>query len=244
MARKSKKKQYFTKETEEYIIRYNKEEDQLKRSRLYNEGIKYPFEKLVENIINTFKFDYIRENFKSLQHEVVTFLVMNMHKFKEGKGKAFSYFSIVAKNYLIISNNKYYDRLKTHNSDLTVVDKSRNIINEKTRKQKTDDDSEFFDLFIEYCLLNNKKIFQSDRDVSIANAIIELFISRDNIENFNKKSLYIIIREMTGIKTQYITKVTNVYKGLFFELREIYNHYGTISMAYPVVPLDEINFDS
>ena len=60
---------------------------------------------MAENIIHTFKFYYFDVSSEDVKHEVVSFLVMNIHKFKEGKGKAFSYFSIVAKNYLILHNN-------------------------------------------------------------------------------------------------------------------------------------------
>ena len=97
MPRKAKKKQYFTQETENAIIRYNEQKNPAIRNRIYNEHIRAPFEKLAENIIHTFKFYYFDVPSEDVKHEVVSFLVLNMHKFKEGKGKAFSYFSIVAK---------------------------------------------------------------------------------------------------------------------------------------------------
>ena len=56
MPRKKKSKQYFTLDTEEAIILYNKTADQRTRSKLYADRIQYPFEKLAENILNTFKF--------------------------------------------------------------------------------------------------------------------------------------------------------------------------------------------
>ena len=73
--------------------------------------------KLAENIINTYKFSYFDYGFNDLQDEVVSNLVINMHKFDETKGsKAFSYFSVVAKNYLILNNNANYKKLKIHDS--------------------------------------------------------------------------------------------------------------------------------
>ena len=117
MPRKAKKKQYFTQETENAIIRYNNSKDPVIRNRIYNEHIKTPFEKLAENIIHTFKFYYFDVPSEDVKHEVVSFLYMNMHKFTEGKGKAFSYFSIVAKNYLILHNNNNYKKLKQHQGE-------------------------------------------------------------------------------------------------------------------------------
>ena len=108
MPRKAKKgspRYYFHQGTEDAIIRHNKETRPHMRERIYNEHIRVPFEKLAENIIHTFKFYYFDVPSVDVMHEVVSFLYMNMHKFTEGKGKAFSYFSIVANNYLIQHNN-------------------------------------------------------------------------------------------------------------------------------------------
>ena len=115
MPRKAKKgspRYYFHQGTEDAIIRHNKEERPHMRERIYNEHIRVPFEKLAENIIHTFKFYYFDVPSVDVMHEVVSFLYMNMHKFTEGKGKAFSYFSIVAKNYLILHNNNNYKKMK------------------------------------------------------------------------------------------------------------------------------------
>ena len=101
MGRK-RKNYYFTDVTEKAIIRYNNEERPAMRNRIYNDHIRDAFDKLCENIIHTFKFYYFDVSSEEVKNEVVSFLVMNMHKYTAGKGKAFSYFSIVAKNYLIL----------------------------------------------------------------------------------------------------------------------------------------------
>ena len=103
--RKPTKKLYFSYINEKAIVAYNLETDQLKRDKIYREYINYPFNKLVENIIHTFKFYYFDVPYQDVKAEVVAFLNEKIHKFTEGKGKAFSYFSIIAKNYLIIANN-------------------------------------------------------------------------------------------------------------------------------------------
>ena len=100
MPRKKKSKQYFTLDTEEAIIAYNKSTSQRERNDLYKTRIQYPFEKLAENILNTFKFSYFDVSKEDVQMEVISNLIEKIHMFQEGKGKAFSYFSIVAKNYL------------------------------------------------------------------------------------------------------------------------------------------------
>ena len=113
--RRKKSKVYFGTPVHDAIIEYNKSEDTGFRHKIYTEQIHPAFMKLAENIINTFKFSYFSYGFRDLQEEVVSNLVLNMHKFDHNKGsKAFSYFSVVAKNYLILNNNANYKKLKIH----------------------------------------------------------------------------------------------------------------------------------
>ena len=89
--RKPSKKQYFTYITDQAINAYNQEEDYMKRNKIYKEHIHYAFNKLAENIINTFKFTYFDYGFEDIKHETVAFMVMNIHKYDHTKGsKAFS----------------------------------------------------------------------------------------------------------------------------------------------------------
>ena len=119
--RKKKSKIYFGTPVHDAIVAYNKSEDYTFRHKIYTEEIHPAFLKLAENIINTFKFSYFDYPFRDLQEEVVSNLVINMHKFDETRGsKAFSYFSIVAKNYLILNNNANYKKMKSHD-DISVL---------------------------------------------------------------------------------------------------------------------------
>ncbi len=72
MPRKKKEKMYFTMDTEAAIIEYNKSSDFKLRNKIYEESIKYPFEKLAENILNTFKFSYFDVSKEDIQMEVVS----------------------------------------------------------------------------------------------------------------------------------------------------------------------------
>ena len=64
------------------------------------------------------------------------------------------------------------------------------------------------------------------KSLQIADAILELFRRSEHIENFNKKHLYLLIREMTDCKTHYITKVVNVMKQHQKKMLNEYLEYG------------------
>ena len=234
MPRKAKKgspRYYFTQTTENAIIRHNKETRPHMRERIYNEHIRTAFEKLAENIIHTFKFYYFDVPSEDVKHEVVSFLYMNMHKFTEGKGKAFSYFSIVAKNYLILHNNNNYKKMKQTDSE-EVTDYKRDPITEASRADLLTAKKEYLDLFIEYWGNNLTTVFKRKQDMDVANAVLYLMEHRENIDNFNKKALYIMIREMTNSNTQHITRVVNVMKKHHFNLQKNYLTTGSIETKF------------
>ena len=234
MPRKAKKgssRYYFTQDTENAIIRHNKETRPHMRERIYNEHIRNAFEKLAENIIHTFKFYYFDVPSDDVKHEVVSFLYMNMHKFTEGKGKAFSYFSIVAKNYLILHNNNNYKKMKQTDSE-EVTDYKRNPVTEATREDLLTAKKEYLDLFIEYWSNNLTTVFKRKQDMDVANSVLYLMEHRENIDNFNKKALYILIREMTGSNTQHITRVVNVMKKHHVNLQHNYLTTGSIETKF------------
>ena len=228
MPRPRKNKIYFTQQTEDAIIEYNKTKDPHKRNQIYREHIKYPFEKLAENVLNTFKFSYFDVPKEDVQMEVVSLLIQKIHMFKEGKGKAFSYFSIVAKNYLIITNNSNYKRYKKTDL-LSQMPQTWNPENDFYDSEQGDEFSEFKELMLQYWDKNLTKVFTKKRDIQIADAILELFRRSQYIENFNKKHLYLLIREMTDCKTHYITKVVNVMKTHQKQMLNDYLDYGEVN---------------
>ena len=223
MAKKNKKI-YFGKDVQDAIIRYNGSDDYNKKNVIYRDEIHRAFDKLSENIINTFKFSYFDYGFEDIKAEVVAFMVMNIHKYDHTKGsKAFSYFSVVAKNYLILHNNNNYKKLKSHD-DISVLDNFKRDLNTYDEL----DIKNFTHEVITYFELNLSTIFKKQRDLNIAYAILDLMKKVDDIENFNKKSLYILIREMTDVNTTQITSVVTVLKKHYKKLVNDYYKYGTL----------------
>lgn len=225
---------YFNADTEKAIIEYNKSTDEFERELIFRDRIYPAFDKLAENIINRFKFPYIEETFEDTKHQVVSFLVLNIHKFTEDKGKAFSYFSVVAKNYLILhNNNAYRDGLRssylndTSNEDSFMLEETLSTSPETEAAQS--DAKDLINLLIQYWDFNLTKIFKKKKDIEIANAVVELLRRSNTIENFNKKALYLLIREMTNHKTVHITKVINKMKVHVLEQMKEYRKTGHLS---------------
>jgi len=226
---KKKKKgvQYFTQDTEDAIVLYNNTTDFEVKSRIYNDRIHYGFFKLTENIIHTFKFYYTEvDNIEDLQHEVITFLLSKIHLFNPERGaKAFSYFGTIAKRYLILSNQKNYKkRIDTIGLDALEEDEEHSYnIDDSSHDERL---SMFIDIYTEYVTKHIYTLFPKEYDAQIADAILELFRKRENLDIFNKKALYIYIREIVDVKTPKITKIANQLYDIFKENYVFYLEHG------------------
>lgn len=223
---------YFTEDTENAIVEYSSLTDQSQRDRLYKECIQYAFYKLAENIIHTFKFYYTdSDTIEELKHEVVTFLLEKLHLYNQSKGKAFSYFSTIAKRYLIIYNEKNYKKLQKYTKLDEVNDESNVVPFENFNNINPEDDYEkFIDQYVIYIDKHLYNIFPKKADHKAADAIMELFRKRETLEIFNKKALYIYIREITDTSTPQITKVTKKLNDIRVRLYNQYYENGYIEI--------------
>tara|TARA_S200002703_G_scaffold97937_1_gene84603 strand:- start:268 stop:969 length:702 start_codon:yes stop_codon:yes gene_type:complete len=214
--RKKKSKNYFTQDTEDAIVLYNNTDDPAVRSDIYRDRIHYAFFKLTENIIHTFKFYYTEvDDIEHLQHEVITFLLSKLDKFDPTRGaKAYSYFGTIAKRYLILSNQKNYKK-RIDKAPVSVIEEDEKHSYVIDGDNVHDRLSLFIDEYVEHVTENIYTLFPKGNDAQIADAILEIFRKREDIDVFNKKALYIYIREMVDVKTPKITKIANRLYDIF-----------------------------
>jgi len=222
---------YFTTDTEEAIIEYLASTDQNFRNRIYRERIEYAFYNLAENIIHTFKFYYTdSDTVEELKHEVVTFLLEKLHLYDQSKGKAFSYFGTIAKRYLIVYNNNNYKKLQER-ADIDELDEDKRFLHDTIKEQEEQSNPDtFINQYIGYVDKYLYQLFPKTQDAKTADAIMELFRKRETLEIFNKKALYIYIREITDTSTPHITKVTKKLDTLRTRLFNEYYQHGYIKI--------------
>mgnify|MGYP000085097205 FL=1 len=225
--RRKKSKNYFTQDTENAIVRYNgldSIEDEKLRSFIYDKEIHYPFFKLTQNIIHTFKFYHTEvENIEHLQHEIIVFLLSKIHLFDPTRGaKAYSYFGTIVKRWLILYNTKNYQKkIKTIPADELSKEGSSHVYSMGEDNVKSDLDK-YMDIYVDHVSTNLFELFPKGNDAAIADAILELFRKRESLDIFNKKALYIYIREMVDVKTPKITKIADKLHVIF---KSQYIHY-------------------
>lgn len=225
--RPKKSIQYFTLDTQQAILDYRAEPNQVIRNQIFNEKIYHAFYKLAENIIHTFKFYYTEvDNINELKHEVITFLLEKLHLYDATKGKAYSYFGTIAKRYLIVYNNNNYKKLRLK-AVVEEVDKDKTITNNLLIDYTSNPNpSTFIDIYINHIDANLLNIFTKDQEARVGDALLELFKRREGIEVFNKKMLFIYIKEITDAPTPTITKVIKVFKTIYKDMLNKYLEEG------------------
>jgi hypothetical protein len=222
--KKKKGVQYFTQETEDAIVRYNKSTNPLEKEKIYHRYIHYAFFKLTENIIHTFKFYYTEvDKIEDLKYEVVSFLLQKLDLYDQSKGKAYSYFGTIAKRYLIIYNQKNYKKLVNKVDIPTSEDDDDNYREAVTIKDDREPDRvQIMDILVKELDAKINVLFDKNDEIKVACAILEIFKKRENIEIFNKKALFIYIKEMTDVQSNTITKVIKKIKVLYINILNKY----------------------
>jgi phage host-nuclease inhibitor protein Gam len=211
---------YFHEGIEEAIQLYNKAESELERNRLFT--IIYPaLAKISEVYYNKIKPIYIEGEPLNIQMDCTAYLSERLFRIKAGKGKAFSYFTICAKNYYIFWNQKgYKDVQKTLSLDL--LNENWDIADDSPeRLQEIEHTSGLLNAFADYLEANKDKLTTAAarKFVPVIEEVIRLMRNVDSIEDFNRRTIMNNLTEINGVKVDrhYITKVFN----------RISSHYDT-----------------
>jgi hypothetical protein len=218
---------YFTQGTEDAIVRYNNTSDPVLRDKIFTREIYYPFYKLVENIIHTFKFYYTDvHDIEDLKLEIISILVEEkIHRFDPTNGaKAFSYFQTIVKRWLINYNNKNYKRLKQVGSFDEMQDSYETGLDDESTQKITI--ANLVNQYVDLMYDEIETIFPKEQDQKVADAVLTLFKTRYDLEIFRKKALYIYIREITECETPTLTRVISKLKEEFYKLYNSYQEAG------------------
>jgi DNA-directed RNA polymerase specialized sigma subunit len=211
---------YFTQVHEDAIVRYCSTEDFRKKEELYNSLIQPAFSQMVDKIVFTYRFTTLPD-IDDLREECKGWLVTILAKFDPNKGhKAFSYFSVVTKNWFIHKVKKNKKRLEREVSfeavdydlERDLVDKGHSYQDEKIRKEMM--------AHLKAEMESWQVDFEKEAEKKVYEAVMVLFESADEIEIFNKKAIYLYLRELTGMNTKQIVVQLNKMRSRYKEFRK------------------------
>ena len=203
---------YFTQEHEQAIIDYCNSNCNKLRTKLYVKWIQPAFDQMVDKIVFTYKFTTL-PNIDELRDECKVWLTTILEKYDPNKGsKAFSYFSVITKNWFIHQvkkTTKRNQREVDYEKALKEIDPSKIVCHNPYHKDKEKED--FWDrLWLEIDGWGTDDMKDNERKVYVA--IREILGSVEEIEIFNKKAIYLYLREITGMNTKQIVCQLNKFR--------------------------------
>jgi len=226
MAKKRKprtKRMYFTKVHENAIIEFNNPDTALsKKSELYEKLIHPALDEMVDKIVYTYKFTSL-PNISELQQDCKVMLVTILHKFKPEKGhKAFSYFSVITKNWFIaqVKKNKKKNQRETslERQIEAGFEPGREDVYHEERERE-----EFMKLLKEE-IASWESVTMRPNERKVYDAINTLIDNADKIEIFNKKAIYLYLREITGLNTKQIVVQLSKMRQKYSDFKERYDN--------------------
>jgi len=206
---RKRKNHYFTKEHQDAIVEYAKTDDIKIRTKLYIEYIGPVFNEMVDKIVYTYKFTNL-PNIDNLKEECKIWLTTILDKFDPEKGsKAFSYFSVITKNWFIhkVKKNSKQTKREVQLDDVKHDLEQEHLVS-YNNYYETRNEKEFWKLLYsrieswegENLKANERKVLE---------AVKILFESSEDIEIFNKKAIYLYLREITGLNTKQVVNNLN-----------------------------------
>tara|TARA_R110002020_G_scaffold93344_2_gene225230 strand:- start:15487 stop:16179 length:693 start_codon:yes stop_codon:yes gene_type:complete len=217
--KKRTKNYYFTKEHEDAIIRYSNTSCIRERTELYVKWIQPAFDEMVDKIVFTYKFTNL-PNCESLRDECKIWLMTILDKYDPSKGsKAFSYFSVITKNWFIHKVKRQQKRNKREVDYENISKKfEEEFLSTSESYESMREEDEFWKLF--YTELKSWDVDNmKENDLKVYKAITILFESKDDIEIFNKKAIYLYLREITGLNTKQIVNSLKKFKKRYYLFR-------------------------
>ena len=202
--RPRRKNHYFTQEHEDAIIRYSQSTCQREKTDLYVQFIRPAFNEMVDKIVFTYKFTTL-PNCDSLRDECKIWLMTILDKYDPSKGsKAFSYFSVITKNWFIHKVKKQQKQNKRE-VDYDNISKSyeEEFLSTTNSYLSERIEQEFWTSFFKE-LSSWDTSTMKENDLKVYKAIQVLFESREDIEIFNKKAIYLYLREISGLNTKQV----------------------------------------
>ena len=205
--RKSNKRMYFTQVHEDAILKYASSDCRKEKTDLYVKLIQPAFNEMVDKIVFTYKFTTL-PNINDLRDDCKVWLTTILGKYDPNrKSKAFSYFSVITKNWFIQKTKKNKSKLirEVEFENIHTVQEKLIVENQYHNLREKE---EFFLLLADE-VQKWKKLNLRENELRVLEAVQILFDERENIEIFNKKAIYLYLREITGMNTKQIVNNLN-----------------------------------
>lgn len=221
---------YFTKDTDRALEAFIFSEDAEEKKKIFTEDISPAFQKLIENLIYVYRFFNI-DDLETIKREALSNLYEMIPKFDPTKGtKGFSYFNVVARNWFIQKAKEKKKRQRQENELHVDVDHESTSTDPNFIVKPYEDlaiDRER-SLILAESMESWRGRVSKDIDQKVLEAVIFLFKNPDMPTIFNRKAIYLYLRDMTGLSTKQVVTSLKKLRGFYEEFRKDYDEVGDL----------------
>ena len=219
-----KRNMYFNADTQASIVCYQDSTCEKKKNNIYEKEILPAFDKLAENLIFIYGFMTPGQPVENLKNDCVTFLYETLYKFDESRGtKAFSYFNVVAKNWLIINSRRNQKNNRRH---VSISDPNSMSAAEKSDLANYDVAPSPDDVLIKENLRNEitlvlneiKKRVSGENEMACIDAVITIFETIDQLDFLNKRAIFVYVRDISGLNPKQLSVSMSIIRKHYREL--------------------------
>lgn len=227
-AKAKEARMYFNAKTHAAIVAFqvaDKAGERKERDRLYVSEILPAFQKLTENLINIHKFTSLHDTYDDLRNDCVNFLFETLHKFDPTRGtNAFSYYNVVAKNWLIIKTKQKSQRVRRSVSlddpealsanEHRIVEDHCTIPGQDVVLENASTARSILEMLYEI-----RSRVRTENELACTNSVITIFENIDEIDLLNKSAVLLYMRELSGLSPKQLTTSMQVVKRNYRKLK-------------------------
>lgn len=216
--------QYFTKDTDNSIVKFIEATDPVEKHAHFTNDIKPAFEKLIENLIYIYGF-YSIDDVETLKRDCLANLYEMIPKYDVTKGtKGFSYFNVVAKNWFIQKTRERAKRGRMESELHGDIDhelfKNDSSSTASPHEEEIEMREWWLKFYDEMDAWRDKLTKKSEKQV--LEAVIFLMKNPEMVTIYNKKAVYLYLRELTGLNTKQVVVNLKKIKSLFAKWHDKY----------------------
>ena len=215
---------YFTQEHEDAIVKYCSSECREEKTHLYIKWIQPAFNEMVDKIVFTYKFTNL-PNIDELREDCKVWLTTILEKYDPNRGsKAFSYFSVITKNWFIhkVKKNTKRAQREVDYEDAAGEIREKMVV---TGEKYIDDriENEFWE-HLSREMESWGKLPMTENEKVVYDAVRTLFASAEDLDILNKKAVYLYLREITGLNTKQIVSQLNKMRKRYANFKNNWNN--------------------
>lgn len=229
MGRK-RSKMYFGQQTQDKIKQYILQSDPKIKQRIYQKDIYPAFKRIAQALVHKYKIQQRLQSSEVMQLQCITDMTQKIHDFDVQRGKAFSFFTTLARNFVLtqldegIRHNYKFKSINEVNAQGQQINflQDCSLLTWENHQEKRKSVVIIQNTINQLSIQLERQLIpklKKKQQVQIVYAVIQLMKDASILRNFNKKAIMLYIRQMTDANNDTINVVLKKIAKYYFKVK-------------------------